>query len=241
MKTKLSICAVAALTVINGTQAQSRAGNAIPVTPDNFIRAETDPYFSTTVKNGGFGKFNHIREPTPLDKQFIVRTNRDTLFSLGVFDLDAGPLTVTLPNAGKHFMSMQVVDEDMYTPLVTYDGGSYTVTREQIGTRYVLLVVRILVDPANPDDVRQDHNLQDAIKVGQQSPGSFEVPNWDPESQKKVRAALLVLGAILPDTKRMFGTKNQVDQVRRLFGAASVWGGNPQKDALYLNLTPTMN
>ena len=41
MKAKLFIHAVAALNVINGTQAQSRAGNAIPVTPDDFIRAET--------------------------------------------------------------------------------------------------------------------------------------------------------------------------------------------------------
>jgi hypothetical protein len=79
--------------------------------------------------------------------------------------------------------------------------------------------------------VKRVHNLQDAIKVSQQSPGSFEVPNWDRASQKKVRDALLVLGATLPDTKRMFGTKDQVDPVRRLIGAASVWGGNPEKDA----------
>src|SRR5260370_34270148 len=127
----------------------------------------------------------------------------------------------------------------MYTPQVTYDAGSYTFTREQIGTRYVLLVVRILVDPANPEDMKWVHNLQDAIKVSQQSPGSFEVPNWDPASQKKVRDALLVLAATLSDTKRMFGTKDQVDPVRRLIGAASVWGGNPEKDAMYLNVTPS--
>ena len=133
---------------------------------------------------------------------------------MAVFDLDAGPVTVSVPNAGKHYMSMQVIDEDMYTPLVTYDAGTYTFTREQIGTRYVLLVVRILVDPANPDDVKRDHNLQDAIKVSQQSLGSFEVPNWDPASQKKVRDALLALGATLADTHRMFGTKEQVDPVR---------------------------
>ena len=47
MKDKLIIYALAALTLINGTQAQSRAGNAIPVTPDDFIRAETGHYFST--------------------------------------------------------------------------------------------------------------------------------------------------------------------------------------------------
>jgi hypothetical protein len=241
MKAKFIISALVALTVINGAQAQSRDGSQIPVTPDNFVRAESDRFFGTTVRNGGFGKFNHIRELTPLDKQLIVRTNRDTLFSLAVFDLDAGPVTFSLPNPGKHFMSMQVIDEDMYTPQVTYAGGSYTFTREQIGTRYVLLVVRILVDPANPDDVKRVHNLQDGIKVSNHSPGSFEVPNWDPASQKKVRDALLALAATVPDTKRMFGTKDQVDPVRRLIGAASVWGGNPERDALYLNLAPSKN
>jgi hypothetical protein len=242
MKTKLSIYVLAALALINGTQAQSRAENAVPVTPENFIRAETDRYFGKIAKNGSFGKFTHNREFGPIDKQnAIVRPQRDTLFSLGVFDLDAGPVTVILPNAGKHFMSMQVMDEDMYTPQVIYDAGSYTFTREQIDTRYVVLVVRILVDTANPDDVKRVHNLQDAIKVSQQSPGSFEVPNWDPASQKKVRDALMVLGATVPDTKRMFGTKDQVDPVRRLIGAASFWGGNPEKDGLYLNVTPSKN
>jgi Protein of unknown function (DUF1254) len=100
MKAKLIIAALAALTVINGTQAQSRVGSLIPVTPDNFVRAESDRYFGTTVRNGGFGKFNHVRELTLLDKQVIVRTNRDTLFSLAVFDLDAGPVTISLAMNG---------------------------------------------------------------------------------------------------------------------------------------------
>ena len=119
---------------------------------------------------------------------------------------------------------MQVMDEDMYTPQVIYDAGTYTFRREQIDTRYVVLVVRVLVDTANPDDVKRVHNLQDAIKVNQQSPGSFEVPNWDPASQKKVRDALMVLGATVPDTKRMFGTKDQVDPVTSLDRSRLVLG-----------------
>jgi hypothetical protein len=194
IKTEVIIYALAALTVSDRTQAQSHAGNAVPVTPDNFIRAESDRYFGKMVKDGSFGKFTHNRELTAIDKQLVVRSNRDTLNSTAVFDLDAGPVTITLPNAGKDFMSMQVIDEDMYTPQVIYNAGSYTFTRDQVGTRYVLLGVRILVDPTNPDDVKRVHKLQDAIEVNQQSPGGFEVANWDPASQNKVRDALLVLG-----------------------------------------------
>jgi hypothetical protein len=36
--------------------------NAVPVTPDNFIRAESDRYFGKIAKNGGFGRFTHNRE-----------------------------------------------------------------------------------------------------------------------------------------------------------------------------------
>ena len=83
--------------------------------------------------------------------------------------------------------------------------------------------------------------MQDAIKVSQKNPGRFEVPNWDQVSQKKGREALLVLASDLPDTHRMFGAKDEVDPVRHLIGAASAWGGNPEKEALYLNVTPGKN
>jgi hypothetical protein len=38
-----------------------------------------------------------------------------------------------------------------------------------------------------------------------------------------------------------FGTKNEVDPVRHLIGAASAWSGNPERDALYLNVVPAKN
>ena len=101
--------------------------------------------------------------------------------------------------------------------------------------------VRTLVNPADAGDVEQVHNLQDAIKVNQQSAGKFEVPNWDQASQKTVRDALLILATTVPDFRGAFGTKEQVDPVRHLIGTAAAWGGNPDKDATYLNVTPAKN
>jgi len=221
--------------------AQAGANKVIPVTPDNFVRAESDLYFAGVVKSGGFGKFQLHREVAPVAQQDVVRLNRDTLYAAAVFDLDAGPVTITLPDSGKRFLSMQVIDEDQYTSQVIYKTGTYTLSKEKIGTRYVVVAVRILVNPNDPDDVKQAHALQDGLKVSQKSPGSFDIPHWDPVSQKKVREALIALAATLPDTNRMFGPKSQVDPVRRLIGAASAWGGNPQKDATYLNVVPAKN
>jgi hypothetical protein len=221
--------------------AQTPSGVVIPVTADNFVRAETDRYFGAAVKKGGFGKYYHSRAPVGIDKQSVIRMNRDTLYSSAVFDLDAGPVTITLPEPGKRFLSMQVIDEDHYTHAVVYGAGKHTLSKEKIGTRYVVVPVRILVDPTNPNDLEEVHKLQDAIRVEQQAPGKFDVPKWDPASHKKVRDALLVLGSTLPDSKRMFGTKDEVDPVRHLIGSAMAWGGNPEKDAMYLNVTPPEN
>ncbi|RUM27017.1 DUF1254 domain-containing protein [Rhizobium vallis] len=233
------VTAATVLALVSGTVALAQ--QAVPVTPDNFPRAESDLYFGNIVKDDGFGKFKHHRELSPIDNQLVIRTNRDTLYSAALFDLDAGPVTITLPDASKRFMSMQLIDEDQYTPEVIYKPGNYTLSKEKIGTRYVLAAVRTLVDPNDPDDIKQVHALQDAIKVEQKVPGRFEVPNWDPESQKKVRAALIELAATLPDTNGMFGRKDEVDPVRRLIGSAYAWGGNPQKDATYLTVTPEKN
>ena len=215
----------------------------VPVSTDNFIRAETDLYFGTTVKRGGFGKFVHHREPMPIDAQSVIRANRDTLYSSGVFDLDAGPVTLTMPDAGERFMSLQIFDEDQYTPLVAYDAGTYTFTRKGIGTRYVMLATRtLLLDPSDPSDLDKVHGLQDALIISQPGgPGSWDVPAFDPDGQKKVRDALLVLASTLPDVSHAFGARGAVDPVRRLVCTAAAWGGNPDKEATYLNVTPEKN
>ncbi len=101
--------------------------------------------------------------------------------------------------------------------------------------------MRILVDPNDPADVSAVHALQDAIEVEQGAVGSFEIPDWDPVSQKTVRDALVTLATTLPDTKDTFGSKADTDPVRHLIGSANAWGGNPQKDALYLTVVPQKN
>ena len=234
---------VAVLAALFATIGQTGGSKLVPVTADNFTRAESDAYFANIVKQaGGTGKFFHRRELEPVDKQIVIRANRDTVYSAAVLDLDAGPVTVTLPDAGNRFRSMIVIDEDQYTPAVVYDAGRYTYAKPEIGTRYLMLALRTLVDPNSPKDLDVVHGLQDATTIVQPGgPGRFESPNWDPVSHKHVRDALLVLASTLPDSDRGFGTKAEVDPVRRLILSASAWGGNPDKEAKYLNVTPAKN
>jgi hypothetical protein len=213
------------------------------VNVDNFKRAESDTYFSKFVKDSGLGKFAHRREPTAIDKQDVIRMNRDTLYSSAVIDLSASPATVTLPAAAGRFMAMQVINEDHYTVDVIYQAGARTFTKEQVGTRYVLCLVRTFVDPGDPSDLVKVHSLQDTLTVTQSQTGTFEVPDWDRTSLDAIRNALNALihanGGV--DSARMFGRKDQVDPVQHLLGTAAGWGGNPLSDAYYSGVVPEKN
>ena len=210
---------------------------ATPVNVSNFTRAESDLYFSRAP----FGKFGHHREMTSIDDQSIVRMNRDTLYSSAVFDLDAAPVTITLPDPGKRFMSMQVISQDHYAIEVVYAPGRHTYTRDQVGTRYVFIAIRTFADPRDPNDMRAANALQDAIGVDQATTGMFEIPNWDQTSRDQVRSALEGLARVGLGEGASFGRKDEVDPVRHLISTAIGWGGNPPTAAVYGGLFPKAN
>ena len=59
----------------------------------------------------------------------------------------------------------------MYSPPAIYAPVKRTYTRKDVGTRYMLVGVRTLVDPNDPADLKQARALQDALKVEQKSSG----------------------------------------------------------------------
>lgn len=233
-----------ALIMLTIPYAQSAfAQQAAPVTVDNFAVAESDLYFKNAVNEAsGIGKLFHNRVPTPIDKQLVIRMNRDTLYSSAVFDLDAGPVTITLPDAGKRFMSLQVISEDHYAPMVVYAPATVTLDKKSVGTRYVMAAVRTLADPNNPTDLKDVARLQDAIKVSQPGgPGKFEVTNWNTQQQKDIRDALLVLAKYNQGFDNAMGPRGHVDPIKHLIVTAGGWGANPDKDARYASITPEKN
>jgi hypothetical protein len=53
--------------------------NTVPVTADNFVRAESDLYFGAVVKKDGLGKLEHNREALPIDKQTVISSKPQSL------------------------------------------------------------------------------------------------------------------------------------------------------------------
>ena len=211
------------------------------VTVDNFVRAETDMTLKRYVAQGAFGKFVHIRQPTPIDRQDVIRMNRDTLYSMGVFDLAKHPVKITKPPSGDRFQSLQIISQDHSMQPVEHGAGHFTLTEKKIGTRHVIAIFRTFVDASNPEDVKAANALQDKIKATQVDSGKFAIPDWDETSLSKVRDAINVLAATKTDASGMFGDKKKLNPIDHLLGTASGWGGNPKNAAMYVNGVPEKN
>lgn len=210
------------------------------VTVDNFARAETDMTLARYVKQGAFGTILHIRQPTPIDKQDVIRMNRDTLYSMAVFDL-ATAVTLVKPESHGRFQSMMVINQDHSMLPIEHGAGEFTFTKEKVGTRYMIVLFRTFLDANDPVDTQAANALQDKIAVRQEAPGKFEIPDWDEASLKKVRDAINVLAATRTDATGMFGDKARLNPISHLLGTAFGWGGNPEEAAIYDNVVPEKN
>jgi len=211
------------------------------VTAENFVRAETDTYLARLLHRGVMGVIQHGRAPANPDMQNVVRMNVDTLYSGAVVDL-TNDVTVSLPDAGRRYLSMQVINQDHYTNVVTKEAGEHVLTQEHVGTRYAYVLFRTLIDMNNKEDVSLAHKLQDQISVKAEEAGDFIVPDWDRRSLAGVRKVLKAQQEeIEGGASDYFGSKEEVDPVRHRIATAVGWGGLPKKYAMYSSVTVPCN
>lgn len=210
------------------------------VNVDNFDKAQTSFEYDGIIKLAqGINKIHSNRTTTPIDKQNVIRMNRDTLYSLGVVNISKGA-TVTLPDTGKRYMSLMVINNDGYVNEVFYGGGSYELTMDKFDTPFVGVVIRTLANPEDAADLAIAHKLQDQIKVTAGADEPFVLPNYDKASYKATFEPVLQLAKGLKRYTQTFGSKAEVNPVHFMIGTASAWGGLPDKDAQYINVQPNL-
>ncbi|BHH86208.1 DUF1214 domain-containing protein [Desulforhopalus sp. 52FAK] len=227
---------------VYAVEKKSGASEKVPVTLDKFATAETHFMMQLGIESqNSFGKWFHDRGFTPIDKQNVVRMNRDTLYSSVVLDLTESA-TIIKPDTQGRYQSLLVVNEGHFATLVAYKPGKYTLTEEKMGSRYVAVIVRTLADAEDQDDLDEAHKAQDGLKLFQKSRGKFEVPNWDREALKEMREALKILGKYLPIRDTAYGGNiEEVDPVAHIVGTADTWGGWKPENAVYRSYVPQKN
>jgi hypothetical protein len=226
--------------VMKGTDNPSAIADLreVPVTVDNFVRAATDIEFRKYVAlAGGVNRFYHFKEPTPVENQPTIRMNRDTLYSAAIVDISEEAV-LKLPDVGDRYMSAMIVNQDHYINKVFMGGGDYELDMETFDTPYVLVLIRTLVDAADPEDVAAVNAIQDQMAIDAASSKPFIMPDYDEDSFEKMVSVILEFGPYIPNSFRMFGAKSDVDPIRHFIGTAGGWGGLPESEAFYLNVDP---
>ncbi len=218
----------------------SAATQAVTVNASNFVRAETDTYLDGILQQiGSLGRWHHLRQPTSVAEQTVIRMNRDTLYSVAIVDLSA-QARLTMPDAGGRYQTAMVVNQDHYINRVYDEPGEYELTLAEFDTPFVLIGVRTLVDPSDPADIATVTDLQDRLALTADSTAVFSHPQWDGESLKATRDLLLELARNLPDTFGGFGSRDGTDPIKHLLATAAGWGGLPREQAHYIGVEPKL-
>ncbi len=200
------------------------------VNVSNFARAESDVAIKKIYDMIGLNTWFHLRAPTPIDQQKVIRMNRDTLYSTVVLDLSE-PATVTMPETGGRYQSLHVINQDHYS-FAKVKPGRYELTQENVGSRYAYLIVRTFFDANDPEDLKTTNALQDALKVEGGGSGPLEIPDWNTEQMMEARGALNTLAKLGASNVGAFGTKEEVDPINHLIFTAAGWGGLPNKQTI---------
>ncbi len=206
----------------------------IKVTPETYIRAESDRQFNDIVKlAGGLNRFFHFRSTTPLDKQNVVRMNRDTLYSLAVVDTSKGA-TITVPVLPEgRYVSVYLLDNDHYVPFVIYKSGTHKLPQD---TKYLIMGVRIKVfNPKDKGEIALINKLQDQFIIKADSEDSLPAFKWNMDSLKAMTAQYEKDATQYDSYKGMQGPRGKVDEKTRHIAAAAAYGLFPEWDATYLN------
>lgn len=211
------------------------------VTDENYGLAESEIIFMDNIQKisavtgtSGTGVFMHLRKGADPKDRAIMRINFDTLYSMAIVDLTE-PATLTMPETDGRYQSTWLITDEHYNPDAFVKPGTYTLTQEDMGRRYIALVVRTQVNVADPADLAIVHELQDQLQLEQKARGAYTPSgDWNMEEVLAMRAKYAKIGQEEGITSEvMFGKKDETPLKEHNVGTAMGWGGLTPERAVY--------
>lgn len=217
-------------------------------TPENFSSAMADIYWQEVMDRGGDNKFTHLRQVSSVETQNIIRENRDTLYSWGIFDVTQG-LTLTLPPSSGLYMSALVIDNDTYIVREvdsekTGDVGTYLaypdtprsieISHNDAVTDFIYIILRTETNATVQGD-RKANALQDMVKVKQGSANSWKSRNWDIDAVRKMQDSFkpYLAEVVAQGTSKGYNERGKTEPFHHNFYSAIGWGGQLERYATY--------
>ncbi|KZY62361.1 lytic murein transglycosylase [Oleiphilus sp. HI0071] len=213
---------------------EKNANGEIVVDERNFTIAETDLYMANHSKEHPVNTFRHSREMSSIDNQFVVRENRDVMYSHAVVDISQGA-TLTNPEWDV-FSVIQVIDENQYTIASIYPGEEKTFTPKDVALgSHLFLNMRTGVRSLDEKGYKEAHAHQDAVMIKSHSSIPYQPKGFETTSLDTMRKALKARMAEADKPEYYFGTSDEVEETQFLIASAVGIFGLPIKDAAYLN------
>lgn len=204
----------------------------VPVMLENYKTAESDLAFSNVTKFVGTNQWLHSpADALDLNRQTVVRMNRDTIYSGAVVNASEGA-SITLPEPDGRYMSAMVVQNDHYIDQVFKSPGEHVIDSE---TDFVLVAVRIRSNPEDPQDAEKIRALQQKLRISAKASDPHVMPNYDMEQLLALRDELAAEAAKKGSLNNMSGARGTVDERMHLLGTAAGWGLLPDSNARYLS------
>lgn len=205
----------------------------------NFTIAETDLYMLNHSNEYEVNTFRHSRAMSSIDNQFVVRENRDVMYSHAVVDISKG---ATLINPDWDVFSViQVIDENQYTIASIYPGEQKTFTPKDVALgNHLFLNMRTGVRTIDEAGYLEAHKHQNSVEIKSNSANPYKAKGFDQTNLDETRKRLKARMAEADKPEFYFGKKEEVEDKQFLIASAVGIFGLPIKDAAYLNtIQPT--
>ena len=217
------------------------------VTDENYALAETQVIFTGYVNKiakltgtNGVGIFLHNPKGADPKDRTVMRINFDTIYSFIVLDL-AEPATLVMPETDGRYQSAWFITEEHFNPMQISKPGSYKITQEEMGSRYVMIVIRTQANVEDPKDMAIANALQKKLEIHQKEKGSYKASNsWNMDEIMSMRNKYQ---KIVQDknltTDDFFGVKGKRSLELHNAGTSFGWGGFTKEQAAYPAYFPT--
>jgi len=232
------------------TCAAAAASKTTPTSADNYALAETQAIFvdyvnkiSSATNTSGVGVFMHNKQGADPKDRAIMRINFDTLYSFAIVDLAEDATLVMPENDEGRYQSAWLITEQHYNPAAFAKPGTYTLTQENMGTRYLCICIRTQANVSDPEDVAAANLLQEKLVLSQAHVGSYSAScEWDKDEVLAMRAEYMKLTTQKGYTSgQLFGKKGNPELTleQHNCGTAYGWGGLTADQAVYPMYSPT--
>jgi len=220
-KTGVLFLALATAVACAGTQSGvaidgNEYAKTIPVTEANFNEAEAAVNFVKWVQKDAMNKLVHLTDLYPAGEAPTIRANRDTLYSVGLFDNSKG-LVIQQPENGI-FQSVLVIDESGYALDYVWQPGEIKIGKTD---GFVLLIFRIGLE----EGIEKAREAQKTIAVDNYGDGIYQPEPYN-KADRDVLWSRLSEECISSGTFLLYANKEgAIDERTRLLSNAAGWGG----------------